>query len=400
LKGKKGQPSGSSAGALIIVVGAFIVLYILFLPPSARDALLERNGTGMYDVNGSDSVNGKSMYTLLLENPGSMEYISQNYLETEHSIPAIQLFSTTEGEVLESIDSMYVKRNVFTKTNQEFKFDVSDLDNTKNILLSFNVAKYEGVLNIILNDKPVASKELEGNLPAPIELPKDYLISGENTLIFELDAIGWQFWKTNEYLLENVKITGQVTDTSTQEVETVFTISATEKDNMKEASLKFYPSCLQTAVGKMEITLNNHLVFSGVPDCDIIKPLELSTHNLKADENRLKFRSEKGSYTVESIVVKTELEKPSYPVYYFQISDEEYEDVVYSDTIIILKLRFVNDVDYKQAAIYVNGHLLHVDEHDIEWLHSLNPYIVKGNNAIELIPQSKLNIAELKVYVK
>ena len=180
MRGKKGQPSGSSAGALIIVIGAFIVLYILFLPPSARTALLEQNGTGMYDTDANGTMGGTSMYTLLLETPGSLEYISQNYLETEHSIPAIKLFSTTEGEILESIDSLYVKRNVFSKVTKDLNFNVEDIDNTNNILLSFNTIKYGGTLNILVNGKQIASKTLEGQVPAPIEVPKDYLVEGVN----------------------------------------------------------------------------------------------------------------------------------------------------------------------------------------------------------------------------
>jgi hypothetical protein len=78
-----------SATALVAVVAGIIILYILFLPPAEREALLNDNETEG-SSNGETS-NGNNL-TLLLEKPNRLEYLKND--KYDHNL---QAFSKCSG---------------------------------------------------------------------------------------------------------------------------------------------------------------------------------------------------------------------------------------------------------------------------------------------------------------
>ena len=69
MKFKKAKPSGNAAAVLVAIIAALIVIYILFLPPAERQALLEGevNETGALIAEGGN-------ITLLSESPGRLDH--------------------------------------------------------------------------------------------------------------------------------------------------------------------------------------------------------------------------------------------------------------------------------------------------------------------------------------
>jgi len=397
-KSRKAQPTGAAAATLVAVIALLIVLYILFLPPNVRDALLD--GENATDRNGgsSSSRSGENL-TLLLEHPGRLDYINQNELEIEHSIPSVNIYSVTEATLLGKADSLYARNNWFNKIFPEMSFPIDDLENINNVMLSFSAEDHEGILTIKLNDKIILSRELSSSLVDPIELPKD-MLKDENLLVFEISGVNWKFWETNEYLLRNIKLTADVTDVTKQRARNIFTLSSTEKNNLKRAFLKFYPDCIPTKVDRLTILLNGHSIFSAVPDCGILRPIEFPTQILKSGENDIIFSTPKGSYLIDNVVIKTELKELTHPVYYFEINESQWEDLLDDDLDVLLKFNFVDDLERKQARLYINGHLTHLDTKESEYERYIDPLVTKGNNGLEIIPQTTLNIVKLEVKLK
>lgn len=399
-RSKKGQPtgvSGASAAVLVGIIAALIIIYILVLPPDERaDLLGEENGESSNGGDGGTSV-VEGNFTMLLESPGRLDYISQK--EIEHTLPSVNLFTTTNAVVLESRQSLYVKNAWFDKALVNMTFEVPDMENTDNIYLVFNVKQHKGRLVLKLNGYEIMNNEIDTINVEPIELPKR-ILKEENTIEVSVTGVGWKFWQTNEYILENIKITADVKDVSTRASELMFQVSSTEKNNLDRVYVKFFPDCDIRDVAPLNIWLNNNKIFSSVPDCGLLRPLEISPHLLLSGENRLTFSTDRGSYLIDNIVVKSELKEMVYPTYYFEVNDTIYEDIVDDKLDAILYFEFVDDVEDKQAEIWVNNHQRGLDTNDREYDLDISSMVREGNNVIEIKPKTVLDIVNLEVYAR
>lgn len=330
--------TASSAATLVVLIAGFILLYILLLPAEDREALLQdeysypggsSDTTSDYTSSSSPALTAASLVgeSLLSESPGRVYYLEESSFE--HELSAINLYTTIEAAVLFDQDSLYVKNGIFDQLSRNVTFTLADPDYTDNVLLSFNVGKSQGRLQILLNgpviyDAAVADYE-------SVALPlSSHSLSDVNILTFIVSDVGYRFWTTNEYELDTLQITGDVTDISQQISKTTFTISDTEKFNMEQAKLYFYPDCNPREVGALLITINNDIIYSSIPDCQQINIVEFSPTTLSSGDNYILFKAEKGEYLIYSISVKTELSDQEFPVYYFDIDENAF---IYSEDV-------------------------------------------------------------------
>ncbi|MFA6888936.1 MAG: hypothetical protein WC254_05575 [Candidatus Woesearchaeota archaeon] len=331
MKFKKAQSAGS-AGTLVVLIAGLILLYILFLPSADRNALLNEEYTYPSGTTGTstetettvsaeEAVAALAETTILSESPGRIYYLQET--SYEHDISAVNLFTLTEAQVLFTQDSLYVKNGIFDELPRNLTFYLDDPDYTDNVLMSFNVEDAQGRLSIKLNGVVIFDQELSSGAVEPLDLSK-YHLSDVNVLEFSVNEVGYQFWTTNEYQLNTIQITGDVTDISQQASKTTFTVSDTEKFNLERARLYFYPDCSPRDVGPLIISVNNDLIYDSIPDCQQINVVEFSVSILSAGDNYLLFKAEEGKYLIYSISVKTELAEQEYPVYYFDIDESAF----------------------------------------------------------------------------
>ena len=391
LKKRNGQ-SGSGAATLVAVIALLIVLYILFLPPDVRKDLLEEESDG---PGGTGTGSGRVVTNLLTDHPGRLEQIDK--LEIEHYLPAVSLFSLAGAEVFKKAGSIYVKNGIFDNKEEKLTFNIPDLDNTDNVLLSFSVKDAMGRLTVLLNGEEIYNNEISTKNVMPIELPKDSLVDS-NVLDFKVSEVGFRFWRTNEYTLENVQVTGDVTDVTTRESKNVFVISQTEKFNLEKALLRFLPDCRQADVGILEIQINNRQAYSSVPECGVLKTIEFSPAILENGENKLYFSSNNGRYLIDQISITSRLKEIAFPVYFFDVSGNQYSDIVSGRDDVNLSMRFVDSQDFKRGRIYINGKTLSINTKDATFSKVIDNYIEVGQNGIRIEPDNTvLDIIELKV---
>lgn len=328
---KKAQ-SASSAATLIVLIAGMILLYLLFLPSEEREALLQdkyvypeggeaEEEEKAVEETAEDILHGLIAEPLLSESPGQLYYLKES--SYEHELSAVNLYTLTEAEVLDSLDSLYVKNGLFDQLFRNWTFYLDDPDNTDNVLLSFNVEDAQGRLQILFNGEQLFDTELSEGSPAPLEL-STALLSDVNVLEFRVSDVGYRFWTTNEYQLEHLQVTGDVTDVSQQISKTTFTISDTEKYNLETAKLTFYPDCSPREVGVLKIMVNNDIIYSSIPDCQQFNVVSFSPTTLSAGDNYLIFKAEKGTYMIYNIAVETELAEQEYPTYYFDVPDDAF----------------------------------------------------------------------------
>ncbi|MFH1174083.1 MAG: hypothetical protein V1725_03065 [archaeon] len=315
-RGAAAPTSGGSAAVVVIIITALVILYLLFLPPEVRNDLLKDNsGTGI----GLEPDSGKTTTTTLLdEQVGKLNYL--RFSEQEHDIPSFTITSTTEPQLIKNIAALFVKNSWLGKTTANITFS-TDLTNTANVRLVFGVKSPDGRLIIRINNHDIYNSEVVQGNPAPLAIPDEFL--GDNNLLtFEASSTGWAFWRSHQFILENVQIVADITDRSRSKAEQHFSLTELEQEQFDRALLYFYPDCDQTTLGQLQIRINDKQIYSGVPDCGLLNHIELDQELLQQGDNTIKFTATEGRFLVDRIQIKTVLKNLTYPVYYFTLDED------------------------------------------------------------------------------
>lgn len=387
---------GSRAAAVVAIIMGLIIMYILFLPPSEREKLLFNVTKNITEEAAEGNI------TLLLEHPGRLEYVAAK--EYEKSIPSLSLYVKTEATIIKSIESLIVERSWFRKQGYNLSFRIPDVEHTSNAILSFNVGKRKGVLRLILNNNLLYENEVtEANVA--VNIPQEFL-QENNSLIFEVSSVGLRFWSTNSYELSSVKLVADITDVSKQKSSAPFIISTTELNNAESAILRFYVDCEnRLELDKLNILINNHLVYSQIPLCGDFVQQPFATEILSSGENIIEFRTTfkkptTAYYALDRILIKLKLKEPSYPTYYFNLKKSQFDDIVAGRRSALMKFTFVDDVTTKKADIYINGILTGLDTRAFNWTKQIDDFIKEGNNAVKIVPRITFDVSELSIVLE
>ncbi len=384
---KKAQGGGVNAAILIAIIAGLIVLYIVFLPTSEREKLIQPSKDEKATLEGN---------ILLKASPGLLT--TNKFLEDEKTIPNIFLVETTNAKELERINAFIVRNGWFDKKTKRVTFEIDDYENVDDVILTFTAKKRNGILSIKLNNEVIFENELTSENIEPINLDKK-LLRQTNSLEFSVSSVGARFWTTNEYSLENIKIIGDITDTSKQQSQNIFTITDSEYASMDKATLKFIPYCSNVNdVGALDIFINNKKLFSSVPVCDNAYKQSIPKGMLNEGENNLVLKTSKGSYSVEQIRIALEFKEPKVKTYYFEISNTAFDDITNDKKDVMITIKFVNDLKEKRVKLDINGHIETIETEKAQYSKNINSKVSEGNNYIRLEPiDEDLEVVELKI---
>ena len=398
-KGEKGHKliynlraqGGLNAAILVAVIAAVIIIYILFLPTEDRKDLLGEDS----DFGGS-SAKEKSI-ELLSESVGRLDPVGK---VRDKDISNVKIFETTNSKILEKINPITIRNGWFDKKIKIVKFTLNDFENTDNVLLSFSAPVRRGILSIKLNGELIYEYDINSLNVEPIRLKKN-LLSSENELEFSVSSVGAKFWTTNEYSLENVKLIGDITDLTRQESSNVFTLTDIEYQNLEKAEIRFIPYCSTVAsVGVLDVFVNNRDVFSAVPVCNDRYKQDIPLSAFSAGQNNIIFRTNKGSYSIEQIMLSfTEKDTPE-AVYYFEVNDSSWDKIKDNEYDSFVKIEFVDDKDRKRFDLNINDHLARVDQDEKIYEKNVDSWIENGNNFIKITPKTTLDVVEIKVELR
>lgn len=384
---KKAQ-AGMNAAILVAIIAGLIILYIVFLPTAEREKLIGEEREKATAVEEKSNI-------LLKVFPGALS--TTKGLEEEKNIPNIFLVETTNAKELEKINPFIVRSGWFDKKTKIINFGLDDPDNTDNVVVSSTAKKRNGILTIKLNGVVIFENELASDIIEPVKLDKK-LLGKTNSLEFSVSSVGFRFWTTNEYSLENVKIIGDITDTSRQESANIFTLSESEFSNIDKATLKFTPYCRNVnELGTLDIFINNKKLFSSVPVCDDSYKQSIPKSVLNEGENNIVFKTNKGSYSVEQIRVSLEFKEPKVKTYFFEIDSETLKKIKNGDKEVVLTVKFVDDKKQKRAKLNVNEHAESIDTEKASFSKNINNKISEGNNFVRLEPLEDIEVVELKI---
>lgn len=389
---KRGNVDAAGAATLVAIIGALIVVYVLFLPPAVRQALLEGNLTDDNSTVGSYHNN-----TLIDEIPGQLYYSPISTYD--HTLPSVTLVRETNSVVLSTINPFVVSNNWFDKKTAKFTFAINDLANTENVKLAFNAPTHEGTLSIWLNGNLIYEQETSSQV-SPITIPK-VALAGSNTLEFSVSGVGMAFWRTNKYSIDTLQVIGDVTDLSRQESSSIVILKDVERSNLDTAVLKFTPECRTMAVGVLDVSVNNVPVFSAVPDCGVRNSINIPKGIFAAQENRVSFKTNKGSYAVDQILLTTSLKKDPLIVYYFDLNANQYKEVQNLTKTAKLEVTLVRTDDVKEANFIINGYITSMWTRGYEFDRVIDQsWFVNGSNYLRIEPKTDLQIAHMDLVLQ
>ena len=381
--------TGINAAILVAIISAFIIVYIIFLPESEKRDFLLNKSSGSSGSDDGDIL-------LLREFPGTLTKASG--VEDEKNLPNVFLIETTNAKELAKLNPFIIKSSVFGSKSKTDDIILDDPLNTDNAVLTFTPKKHTGVLSIKLNNYEVYENEITAENIEPIGLDKS-LLTKRNTLEFSVSKPGLKFWQSNEYNLDNIKVIGDITDKTRQESQNSFTLTEEEVNNIEEATLKFVPYCKGAGtVGTLDINVNGKKIFSAVPVCDDPYRQTVPTGLLREGENNIVFKTNKGSYSVEQIVLNFDFKEAKTKTYFFEINQTEFRRINQSRKDAILSLKFADDTTSKDLKLDVNGHFSTIDQRQSSFSKKINSDIEEGNNFVRMTPlQDDVDVVELKV---
>ncbi len=378
--------TGSPAAALIGIITLLFIFYILFLPPEERKALLEEEaGVSPEDRAGQ----------VLLDVPvGRLAFVPRT--QFDHPLPNVYLVETRNAVVLGQENPFIVKKGWFGEQQKSMVFSVSDMENTENVILSFQAPERAGNLVIVLNGNKIFEGPVKVHNPPPVSLPKT-LLRPTNTLEFSVTG---GFFSRKRYSLSDIKVIGDITDVQKQMSLNTFSVAPVEIDNFETGRIDFYPICEQKNVGILTMELNGKIISSSVPACESLNRQDLYAEDLRAGKNTLVFRITKGSYRVEQIRARIDIRPVKAFVDFFDVKPSLYNSILDRQRSVVLDIEFVDDGRVKHARTNINGKFDIVDQRDPKFTRDISAVVREGNNYIEIQPLTELDIAKLQVRVE
>jgi len=398
--GKRGAAPKSATSAvagLILLIALFFLVYLLLLPEEAREDVLKGEGLedNYWDENGGgDSGVVLEKKTLLLKEPGRVLPSSKENIEKE--FPSINLFSTTDRETRKLANVISISGSILGSDYEDVDFIIDNVENLEKLSLFFNIIKAQGKLIIQLNSKTI----FEGNLDSsniPIEVPVVNLRNGRNRLKFIAPSPGWAFLSSNKFVLKDLELIKEFRLTNKKEVRR-FEVARAEA--MDDVSLEFFVNCLELygEQGILKVYLNRRQVFFGKIVCDASQTkFDVNEDYFNDGTNYLTFEIDKGNYIIERIKLSYDYDEGFNPIYYFTLSEEEFDAVEEGDRRVILKMRFGGEFRRKRADIRINDRTLYLDTNLEEYEKDISDYVVEGENFIKIFARKEFDIAVLEI---
>lgn len=377
--------TAAGASALIALIAAFIILYIVIIPPEERASILR----------GDPSVQ-----------PGQ-EYLPQNVLLLERNIGLIReprrthhlrdmlLQDVSEPEELVVIPAFELKKTVFSNVVKTVSFPVKNPELIDNLLLSFQTPERNGVLKIVLNGFELFSGKAAS--PSSSIQIKTELLSEINTLEF---SVSGSLFERKRFIFSDAKLIGDRKDVQRQSSLQSLQLSSGEISSIESSFIDFFPVCDQSSAGKLKISVNNKAIFFESPICESINSQEVFKSDLIAGDNEFEFVLQDGSARIEQVALRTIVSPTRSFLKYFDVSPQVSSAVARGQRSVVLSIAFSGSERSRRATVNINGELDSVTQRDTVFIRDISSIIRPGSNYLEIIPDTNLDIQTLEIRVE
>jgi hypothetical protein len=380
---KRGQ--AANIATLISLIALFMILYILLLPQEARDDLLQ-NENGQKDYLSEEGIE-----VLFSKEIGDVSPLVQSR-GVVHTIAGANLFSNLENEIVTLAKEIVVSKGIIGENSQEFDFELPSPQDVKKVELYMIVEESIGSLIVDLNGRTIFNSQADTQ--ELIELPLG-LLQEINTLTFRSSSPGGNFWRTNINRLRDLRLRKQL-EIENKVSKRTLSIPASEIKDLEKALMSFSVFCNQDETEILEVYINNKLIYSDVPFCNL-KRVEMEVDNsfINSGANNLEFRSE-GDYVLEEIEWRSLLKGERASEYAFNV-DENYNDVRRGSRDVLLIFDFPLSDEQKIFDVYINENKFEVNTFESSYLLTISDYLERGSNLIRLRPRNSFEIIDMRV---
>ncbi len=367
-------PSGATVASLIGVITIILLFYIIFLPPSEREKLLTEERL-------IDQIEGRNIFF------------------QEQTFPSLHLFETEEAIIADTINPFRIKKTIFWEEQKNKTTYLSDPENIKRLILTFQAPARKGILNIWFNGVHLYRNQLLQETAEPVEIPIQ-LIKQKNDLIFTVEG---NLLQKKEYEITDAKLIADVAEKKKLKSETSFVISREEMNNVEKLKFRFFARCTQKNTGQLIIKINEKIAFKQTPTCGRENIINIARQELKVGRNIMKVELESGELTIEGAVLSpTRTMDYSYNIYerdyYYDAYRDLYRDGVKRFTLgrltyeeildgrknVEMIIRF-SERGNNRAEIDVNGRILRADQTNIIYARDISSLAEEGTNTIRII---------------
>ncbi|MBI2507958.1 hypothetical protein HYV89_03320 [Candidatus Woesearchaeota archaeon] len=382
-RGVEGTSAGNVA-TLIALIALFLLVYILLLPEADRNELLGiEDGKIKKDVSGVGDV-------LLSEFVGKVEPgdKAKRFL---HEISNANLFTKEESGLMTLSENIKISKGFFSSKDQNVFFRIENPDDVLKAELYMVVDSGKGDLVVSINGNEFYRNEVSQG-QVRIEIPLNYLANANN-LRFSVGGFG-----SKEYILREIKLSKQE-EIKNRVARRTFSVDAKEKAEMKSAIMRYSVFCDRDEKDVLRISLNDNLVYSDVPFCNLKEDsVELDTGLFKGGVNNLDFETE-GDYLVEGINIKTFSGDEDLPEYFFSLNDDDFRRVRRGLNEIVASFEFSLRDDKKNFVLDVNGEEINVDTSEDTFLVVISDFI-EQENLIRIDAKNSFEILEFKIVME
>lgn len=380
-KAQVSPQSGSNVAIFVLLLGLFLAIYVLLLPPEDREALLYNSTT--------DNVEEQKEIFILEQSPGVLKPAEDD--EIVHKIDSINLYSKEEPKIKDLASSLYLEKSLLSKTKRNIIFDIDDIDNLESINLIFIVNENKGNLVISLNNIIVYDNKISGL--TNIILPKE-LLQEKNNLEFSVSSPGLNIFGKNKYSISSIKLRENYQLINARESRTIIL----NEQETGDAELTFFLYCNIPQQGsKLRIFFNNEEIKNEIISCTTVeRNVEIESDNIEKGKNTLTLQIDKGDYIFSEVKLKIKTGFKGSVNYKFALTEEEYDKILSEDNKAMLLFEF-NDDERKTATININGKEFSLDTNDIDYERDISRWVKDGNNFIRITPLEEFNIDLLRI---
>ncbi len=381
-RGVEGTSAGNVA-TLIALIALFLVVYILLLPEADRNRLLGTDQDKKAEVTGVGDV-------LLSEFIGKVEPGEQAKRRL-HEIANVNLFTKEESGLITLSENIKVSKGFFGSKDQNIFFKIDNPDDVLKTELYLVVDSGNGDLIIDINGNEFYRNEIkQGQIR--IDIPLDYLANANN-LRLSVSGFGPKLYSLRDVKLrKNEEIKNRV-------ARRTFSVDAEEKNKMERAIMRYSVFCERDEDKALRILLNDNLVYSDVPFCNLKEDaVELGTGLFRAGVNNLDFETE-GDYLIEGINLKTFSDEEELPEYFFSLKQDDFRRVRRGLNDVVASFEFSLRDDRKSFVLEINGEEINIDTTDDTFLVVLTDF-VEEENLIRIDAKNSFEILEFKVVLE
>ncbi|HLC72962.1 MAG TPA: hypothetical protein VJH37_05265 [Candidatus Nanoarchaeia archaeon] len=389
-------PESWNAFSLILFIGLFLLLYIIILPEGEKERLIGGQPVPIYPGSsyGGNTYSPVERQILFSQSIGDLQPFGQKIYAKP--LASVNLYADTDKDEEILSKSLDVTGGIFSGTEKELIFRVSQEAPVGSVKLLFFLEKAKGDITILLNGREIFSGLLTIS-QLPLLLPVSSL-RPVNHLTFSVSSSG--IFSKNSYVLRDVTLfrTYRIEHTAEQRT---FVLTADDLQRFGHLSLFYIVNCFTANErGNIQINLNNKLLSQQQIVCDAGEVShDLARNDLREGRNVLTFAIDGGKYVLERILIEGDIDAGKAPGYYFSVPVATY-DSLGSVGQITMNVQMTSFDNRKVATFFINGYTLYLDTYDNTFTFDITPYVVLGQNSLRIAAGTSFDIASLDIFLE